>query len=306
MRAMPEAKPAEVLIVAAKPQKALAARLASMLEERALSVVSFPDDDHDDARSLGRIAKDAGAIVVCADEALARGKLLDPDDLVRVLAPFADKLLLLAVDHAAHGALPGKSADVMPARGSLADLDDAGRTDVLRRLAHELVVELESPPEPEPVKPFEEYRLLFDSTERLVERRREAGQTFVAVNAALTAVVGFLAKDLGFSGMRLALVTFPLFVIGMLACRMWRRTILQYEALIDWRYRQLRRMERKRFTGSYRLFGREWDAIYAPRPKRSFGFSSLEAVVPRVFFLLHLLGLAGSLALGLGVLKNVG
>lgn len=302
---MPEAKPAEVLIVAAKAQKALVTRLASMLEERGLSVQTFPDDDHDDARSLGRSAKQAGAIVVCADHALAHGQLLDPDDLSRALAPFADKLMLLAVDDAAHGAVSGKSADVMPARGVLADLDEAGRTDVLRRLAHELVVELEGSSAPEPVRPFEEYRLLFDSTERLVERRREAGQTFVAVNAALTAVVGFLAKDLGFSGMRLALVTFPLFLIGMIACRMWRRTILQYEALIDWRYRQLRRMERKRFTGSYRLFGREWDALYAPRPKRTFGFSSLEAAVPRVFFLLHFLGLVGALALGLGLLQSL-
>jgi hypothetical protein len=194
---------------------------------------------------------------------------------------------------------------MMPARGSLGDLDAYGKDEVLHRITHEIAAEMDASYKPQEASHFDEYKLLFDSTERLVERRREVTQTFLAVNAAISAVVAFLAKDLSLGGTRLAAVTIPLFFTGMIACRVWRRTIRSYEALIDWRYRQLRRMERRRFVGSYRLFGKEWDAIYAPRPRRTFGFSGLEAMVPQVFFGLHALGITLAILVALGLVDRL-
>jgi hypothetical protein len=306
---MPDPSPADILVVAAKSQRALAARLATMLEEHGSRTRTWPDEDADDeadpAASLGRAAKRAGAIVVFVDKALAGGKAGDARELAQALAPEADKLTVVRVDGKAGSAFSVKSADTMPARGSLADMDEYGRGEVLVRLVHELRAEVDTSYKPEAARHFEEYKLLFDSTERLVERRREATQMFLGVNAAISAAIAFLVKDLSLAGTRLAVVTIPLFITGMIACRLWQRTIRQYEALVDWRYQQLRRMERRRFIGSYRLFGREWDAIYAPRPRRRFGFSGLEAMVPRVFLVLHALGIAIAVAIGAGVVERL-
>ena len=112
------------------------------------------------------------------------------------------------------------------------------------------------------------------------------------MNAAISGLITFIAKDLSLGRARLALVVAPLFIVGMLACRLWGRTLRQYEALIDWRYRQLRRIERRGLTGGYHIFSREWEALYAPRARTAFGFSSLEVAVANVFIAIYGAGLA--------------
>ncbi|MRG95475.1 RipA family octameric membrane protein [Polyangium spumosum] len=304
---MHDAPPAEVLVVAAPSQDGRASRIIERLEERGLHAKRWPDDDDgaDPARSLARAGKAAAAIVLLADGSFAAGKIGAPEELVPALVKLTDKLLLVAVDRAALAPLVDLRADVLPARGGLAELDEGAARDVERHVAHEVLAEVDRSHAPERTDAFDEYRLLFDSTERLVERRRGTTQTFLTVNAGLSAVVAFLVKDLALEGARLALVTIPLFLIGVLACRLWKRTILQYEALVDWRYRQLRRMERRRFVGSYRLFTREWEGLYAPRAKKRFGFSELEATVPTTFLALYALGLLFALASLAGLLDRL-
>lgn len=304
---MHDAPPAEVLVVAAPSQDGRASRIIERLEERGLRAKRWPveDDDADPARSLARAGKAAAAIVLLADGSFTAGKIGAPEELVPALVKLTDKLLVVAVDRAALAPLVDLRADVLPARGGLAELDEGAARDVERHVAHEVLAEVDRSHEPQRSDAFDEYRLLFDSTERLVERRRGTTQTFLTVNAGLSAVVAFLVKDLALEGARLALVTIPLFLIGVLACRLWKRTILQYEALVDWRYRQLRRMERRRFVGSYRLFTREWEGLYAPRAKKRFGFSELEATVPATFLALYALGLLFALASLAGLLDRL-
>ncbi len=300
------APPAEVLVVATPSQDTRASRIAERLEERGLRARRWPaDDDDDPARSLARATKNAAAIVVLVDRGFSAGKIGAPDELVPALAKAAEKLMLVAVDRPALAAFADLRVDVLPTRGDLAELDPGSVEDAERYIVHELAAEVDASYAPENAKHFDEYRLLFDSTERLVERRRGTTQTFLTVNAGLSAVVAFLIKDLALTGARLAIVTVPLFLTGMLACRLWQRTILQYEALVDWRYRQLRRMERRRFVGSYRLFSREWDALYAPRARKRFGFSGLEATVPRVFLALYAFGILFALASLGGLLERL-
>ncbi|HVK68525.1 MAG TPA: hypothetical protein VM694_28900 [Polyangium sp.] len=304
---MHDASPAEVLVVAAPSQDGRASRITERLEERGLRVKRWPDEDDsaDPARSFGRTAKSAAAIVLFVDRSFAAGKIGAPEELLPALVKVTDKLLIVAVDRPALAPFVDLRADILPARGDLAELDEGSAEDVERHVVHELLAEVDASHAPVRTDAFDEYRLLFDSTERLVERRRGTTQTFLTVNAGLSAVVAFLIKDLALTGTRLAFVTIPLFLIGMLACRLWKRTILQYEALVDWRYRQLRRMERRRFVGSYRLFTREWEGLYAPRGKKRFGFSGLEATVPATFFALYALGLAFALASLAGLLAGL-
>jgi len=304
---MHDALPAEVLVVAAPSQDGRASRLVERIEERGLRVKRWPaeEDPADPARSLTRASKGTAAIVLLVDRTFAAGKIGAPEELVPALAKLSDKLLIVAVDRPALAPLVDLRADVLPLRGGLSELDEGAARDVERQVVHELAAEVDASHEPQRTGAFDEYRLLFDSTERLVERRRGTTQTFLTVNAGLSAVVAFLIKDLALTGARLAFVTIPLFLIGMLACRLWKRTILQYEALVDWRYRQLRRMERRRFVGSYRLFTREWEGLYAPRAKKRFGFSELEATVPTTFLTLYALGLLFALASLAGLLDRL-
>jgi hypothetical protein len=65
-------------------------------------------------------------------------------------------------------------------------------------------------------------------------------------------------------------------------------------------------MERRGFVGSYRLFNREWESIYAPRPPGAFSFSGLEGAVPQVFTVLHVLGVCFAIAAWFGLLERLG
>jgi hypothetical protein len=299
---MSASKPAEVLVIAAPSQEGRASRVTAQIEARALRVTRW-DGDEQSHEELAGLARRSAAIVLFADRAFFGDRLAHGRAIAEALTSSADKLVVLVVEPCRLDEVDLGRADTMPARGALVELGKGAQEEALERLAHELFAEVEASYEPERTRPFDEYRLLLDATSQLVDRRRATTATFLGVSAAIGGVISFLAKDLALSGLRLALLTAPLFVTGLLACRLWQRTIRQYEALIDWRYRQLRRMERRRFVGSYRLFGKEWDAIYAPRARRSFGFSSLEVQVPRVLFLLFALGLLLVVAHGAGLAR---
>lgn len=306
---MPEAAEIDVLIVAAPSLRGRIDRLAQLLLDRKLTVDRWPpdvDDESDSSRSLAEAAKKVGLVVLLADHGFAAGRLGERSEIHEALTNVADRLAIVIVDEAGRSSLSLRSIDVYPTRGSLADLDEASRTRALERVAIEVASELDRSCQPQPAKLFEEYKLLFESTDQLVQRRRETTQVFFAVNAALAAVIAFLVKDMALPGHRWTLVTVPLFVMGMFASQLWRRTIAQYASLIDWRFRQIRRMERRGFVGSYRLFSREWESIYAPKPPGAFGFSGLESAVPIFFFGLHLLGVFFAIATWLGWFDRLG
>jgi hypothetical protein len=310
---MSEAPNVQVLIVAAPSQRGSVQRLTRLLTNLRVVVEKWPADEENDEDgkseaaplTLADAADHAAIVVLLADQGFASGRLGERAEIHDALSKVADRLLIVPMDQAGRSSLSLRSMDVLPTRGSVADLDEGGRSRLLESVALEVANEF-TPLEPQPAELFDEYKLMFESTDRLVQRRRETTQVFFGVNAALSAVIAFLVKDLALSGPRLSVVTVPLFLMGMAASLLWRRTIEQYVTLIDWRYRQMRRLERRGFVSSYRLFNREWEAIYAPKPPGAFGFSGLESLVPRVFFVLHLLGVAFAIAMWFGWLGRLG
>lgn len=150
---------------------------------------------------------------------------------------------------------------------------------------------------------FEEYKFFAESTQYLSERRQAATQTYLTVNTAIFAVLGFLVKDAGFRGWGLVLVSLPLFLVGVAACLIWYRIITQYKALIGWRYEQLMAIERSQpMEGCHQFYVKEWEDFFKPRQgKEWFGFSRLEIWLPRLFlalYLLYAIGLLVATALG--------
>jgi hypothetical protein len=307
---MAEASKVDVLILAAPSQRSRGDRLIHLLTQRRVVAQRFPPDVDDEAESasisLAAATDQASLVVLLSDQSFVSGRLGDRSEVNDLLAKIADRLVIVVVDEPGRSSLSLRSIDVYPTSGSLADLDEGARARYLESLVVDLAAEVDPAHAPQPAKLFEEYRLLFESTDRLVQRRRETTQVFFGVNAALSAVIAFLIKDLALPGPRLAIVAVPLFLMGMVASQLWRRTIEQYAGLIDWRYRQIRRLERRGFVGSYQLFNREWQAIYSPKPRETFGFSGLESAVPKVFMVLYILGVVFALAMWLGVLEELG
>jgi len=148
---------------------------------------------------------------------------------------------------------------------------------------------------------FDEYKFFADSTQHLSERRQAATQTYLTVNTAVFAVLAFLISDAGFKGFDLFLVSFPLFLVSVMACLIWSKIITQYKALIGWRYDRLMEME-KSIPDCQQMYNKEWEDFFKPRlGKEKFGFSRLEAWLPRMFFGLYIayvIGMAIACAIG--------
>lgn len=132
-----------------------------------------------------------------------------------------------------------------------------------------------------------EYNFFGERTRHLTERRQTATQTYLAVNTAIFGMAAFLIKDAGFRGWKLVFVVFPLFLVGSLTCLLWQKIITQFKDLIGWHYEQLREME-KDMPECYKIYTKEWEKFFIPRlGKERFGFSRLEAWLPRLLFGLY-------------------
>jgi hypothetical protein len=283
---------AHIVVLASRATAPRADKLAQALARRGLGAeILSPKGDDGEVETLAPRLAEARAAVVFVDTTVLPAEGPGRMRLIEALASVGERLTLVAVDSVSVGALGLLRADALPARGSLAGLSEAEQAWLFGQLVHELAAEVDEAYTPEPASHFDEYKLLVESTERQVDRRKGATPTFLAVNAAISGFITFIAKDLSLGRARLALAVTPLFVVGMLACRLWGRTLRQYESLIDWRYRQLRRIERRGLPGGYRMFSREWEALYAPRARAAFGFSSLEVAVANVFIAIYGVGL---------------
>jgi hypothetical protein len=136
---------------------------------------------------------------------------------------------------------------------------------------------------------FDEYKLFVGSTQHLSERRQAATQTYLSVNTAIFAILALLVKEAGLKGGTLVGVSLPLFLVGILACLIWHRIIMQYKELIGWRYDQLMAMERA-MPESHQIYVKESEEFFKPRQeKKKFGFSRLEVWLPRLFLVLYLI-----------------
>ena len=135
---------------------------------------------------------------------------------------------------------------------------------------------------------FEEYKFFSDGTQQLAERRQTATEVYLSVNTAIFALIAFLLKDAGLEGRLLALLTLPLFAVGVFACFVWYKLIYRYKCLIGWRYEQLMAME-KVLPDSYQMYSKEKEQFFTTQKgKEKFGFSRLEMWLPQVILALYI------------------
>jgi hypothetical protein len=67
----------------------------------------------------------------------------------------------------------------------------------------------------------------------------------------------------------------------------WHKIIADFKHIIGWHYEQLRDMEQA-LPESRQVYSKEWERFFKPQEgKERFGFSRLEAWLPRFFFGLY-------------------
>jgi hypothetical protein len=136
---------------------------------------------------------------------------------------------------------------------------------------------------------FDEYKFFADGTQKLADRRQAATQVYLGVHTAIFALIAFLLKDAGLEGRLLALLTLPLFAVGVFACIVWHKLIDRYKRLITWRYDQLMAME-KTLPDSYQMYSKEQEHFFpGHNGKEMFGFSKLEVRLPEVILALYII-----------------
>jgi hypothetical protein len=135
---------------------------------------------------------------------------------------------------------------------------------------------------------FEEYKFFSDGTQQLAERRQTATEVYLSVNTAIFALIAFLLRDVGVEGRLQALLTLPLFAVGVFACLAWYKLIHGYKRLISWRFEQLMAMERT-LPDSYQMYSKEQQYFFGSQDsKEKFGFSRLEVWLPQVILALYI------------------
>ena len=134
---------------------------------------------------------------------------------------------------------------------------------------------------------FDEYKLLYERTEKLSERRQAASQIYLTINTAIFGGIAFLAKDLGFHGWLLTAGLLGLFGFGILICSIWRKILINTENFLKWQYERLCEME-KGIPDSFQLFTKENKDLYTAKPgEEKASFSLLEAQLPMILMIVY-------------------
>jgi hypothetical protein len=142
---------------------------------------------------------------------------------------------------------------------------------------------------------FDEYKFFAESTNTLSERRQAATQTYLTVNTAIFGVIAFLVKDAQLVDWNLLFGILPLVAVGVVACIIWLKIILQYKKLINWRYDQLMTIENDLCAqGAYGFYLKEYEDLFKRQQgKEKFGFSRWERLLPILILVLYAYGLIG-------------
>jgi hypothetical protein len=141
----------------------------------------------------------------------------------------------------------------------------------------------------------EQYKMFFDHVSKLTERRGSVSTIYLSVNAAITAVIAFIFKDVQLSGVIAQISVLTLLISGLVASSIWRRLIKQYSSLIGWWYERLRNLECA-MSLSNKLLTDEYHRWYSSdEGQGSLGLTRYETALTWLFTTVYFLFGLGSL-----------
>ena len=130
---------------------------------------------------------------------------------------------------------------------------------------------------------LELYKLMIDSSEKLIQRRQSTSAFFITVIGSLMAIAGFMAKtDVIDSGSVWLLYGFSF--TGMILCNSWRNLLENYGKLNKAKFDVILRLEK---ALDAEIYSAEWVALgKGMRPAKYRSFTNTEQHVPTCFCLL--------------------
>ena len=146
---------------------------------------------------------------------------------------------------------------------------------------------------------FEQYKMLVDTSEKLVSRRQAANRFFFSVNALTISAIGVGIGLINGDGSRIGLIALGIVVlsiVGILLCVAWGRLVNSYAQLNAGKFRVIHEIEK---VLPIALFATEWYVLGEGKdPKKYKSSTETEKMVPRVFMALYVLVAACSLVFG--------
>jgi len=145
---------------------------------------------------------------------------------------------------------------------------------------------------------FELYKLMVDSSEKLVARRQGVNTFFLSINGLLMTAIGLLVQADGKLSLQAGGVAI-ISVVGLTLCQAWRSLLISFGQLNTGKFVVINRMESKLAAS---IYAAEWEALGEEKDPRVYrSFTKREADVPVFLGLVYFVAVALGLTIWLGL-----
>jgi len=126
---------------------------------------------------------------------------------------------------------------------------------------------------------LEQYKIYLTGIEKISDRRQKANEFFLALNAALVTILGFVITKQN-QGDHIPIVALA-GVSGMLICYLWYRIVRSYKGLNEGKFKVIHMIEARLPLA---LYDTEWQIMGRGKNKRIYWpFTHIELLVPWIF-----------------------
>jgi hypothetical protein len=139
---------------------------------------------------------------------------------------------------------------------------------------------------------FEQYKIMVESSERLVARRQGVNTFFLTANGAIITAIGILVQASGVAYLR-AVAIVALAVAAILISIAWSLLIRSFGQLNTGKFAVINRIERRLPLG---LFSAEWEALErGENPKVYRSFTEREGWIPKLLVFVYIVVLIAAI-----------
>ena len=132
---------------------------------------------------------------------------------------------------------------------------------------------------------FEQYKLYLQSAEKISDRRQQANNYFITINAAL---ITFLGLSFRFNDLESLVYVHLLFcLVGVVICVIFGYLIRSYKQLNTGKFQVIQEIERRL---PITMYEREWQLLGEGKDRKKYTpFSDVEILVPWAFGVIYML-----------------
>lgn len=128
---------------------------------------------------------------------------------------------------------------------------------------------------------LELYKIMIDSSEKLIQRRQTTNTFFITAISSLLAIAGLLSRCSAINKNGYYLIIYFILFAGILLCNSWKNLIDNYGKLNKGKFAVISRLEKELGT---QIYTAEWIALgKGMRPNKYRSFTSTESKVPMFF-----------------------